>query len=351
MRFVASEHHRGHDPATEVDAGEVVGIYECVARGDSIWTALDAAPGYESVPVVEHGLDPIRAVHDADLVRFLSTAWEELAAVMAQRGQDRRQVIADLFPNPRYRDGMGEWREPDNAVARLGYWSFETATPMLAGTWSAARAAVDVALTATDLVLAGDRAAYGLCRPPGHHAASAMFGGYCYLNNAAIAADAAATTTGSRVAVLDVDYHHGNGTQQIFYGRSDVLYASVHADPAFAFPAFSGFADETGTGRGLGATVNVPLPHDCDEARYLDGLEVALETIERFAPDLLVLSLGVDTYELDPIAGLGLTTESFAKLGRRLAADGRPTVILQEGGYHLDHLARNVLAVLDGFGG
>ena len=224
-------------------------------------------------------------------------------------------------------------------------------TPLVAGTYPAARAAVDVALTAADLVLDGARAAYGLCRPPGHHAPRAAYGGYCYFNNAAVVADHVARSTGARVTVLDVDYHHGNGTQQIFYERDDVQYVSLHGDPNRAYPYFAGYAEECGGGRGLGSTLNLPFPPGTDDATYQAGLTRALEAIDAFGPTTLVVSLGVDTFELDPIADFALTTDGFARAGAMVAELGRPTIVLQEGGYHVPTIGENVRTWLAAFDG
>jgi acetoin utilization deacetylase AcuC-like enzyme len=207
-----------------------------------------------------------------------------------------------------------------------------------------------VALTAADLVAAGARVAYGLCRPPGHHAPRAAFGGYCFFNNAAIVADRWTAETGTRAAVLDVDYHHGNGTQQIFYARDDVLYVSLHGDPARAYPHFAGFAGETGSGRGSGANRNLPLEQGCTDERFVTALDEALDVIDAFGAAVVVVSLGVDTFHLDPLSDLAVDAPTFGVCGARVAALDRPTVILQEGGYHLDTLGDNVHRWLDGFG-
>jgi acetoin utilization deacetylase AcuC-like enzyme len=175
-----------------------------------------------------------------------------------------------------------------------------------------------------------------------------MMGGYCYFNNAAIVAEELSRRTGGRVAILDVDYHHGNGTQQIFYGRGDVLYVSLHGDPARAYPYFSGFEEETGAGEGAGSTLNLPLPVRCDDDTYLASLDRALEAIDAFGDAPLVVSLGIDTYRLDPICDLGLTTEGYTRIGAQVAGLGRPTVVLQEGGYFVPDLGANVLSWLRG---
>jgi acetoin utilization deacetylase AcuC-like enzyme len=284
-------------------------------------------------------------VHDPGLVRFLATAWEDYQRAV----HPSHDVFPDVFALSGLRDGMGAGRgEPQAFAARLGWWCFETTTPLTAGTYDAARSAVDCALAAADAVLAGATIAYGLCRPPGHHATHSLYGGYCFFNNAAIAAAHIGAETGGRVAVLDVDYHHGNGTQQIFYERGDVGFVSLHGDPVRAYPYHTGFADETGAGRGKGSTCNVPLPAGTDDAGYVAALERALATIDAFDPAVLVVSLGVDTYAGDPMGDLGVTTEGFGRCGRAVAALGRPLVVVQEGGYADEALGTNVASWLDG---
>jgi acetoin utilization deacetylase AcuC-like enzyme len=336
--------HRLHAPTLEVELGQPVAQYELPARADEIHRALAEAPElFRIVEPVGHGVGPIEAVHDPGLVEFLGTAWEDV-----HREQGVTEAIPDTVVHPALRAGMGPAPPPAGAAARLGFWCFETMTPVVEGTYEAARGAVDVALTATDLVLGGEPAAYGLCRPPGHHAPTAAYGGYCYFNNAGIAAHAIATSTGTKVTVLDVDYHHGNGTQQIFYGRSDVQYASLHGDPNRAYPYFAGHAEETGAGRGAGANLNLPLPADIDDDHYLTALTRAIDAIDAFDPAVIVVSLGVDTYHLDPIADFELSTDAFTRSAAAVAGLARPVVVLQEGGYHLPSIGENVRAWLGG---
>jgi acetoin utilization deacetylase AcuC-like enzyme len=238
--------------------------------------------------------------------------------------------------------------EPTDLMGRLGWWCFDTGTPVLAATYVAALAAVDVALTAADIVLGGEPIAYGLCRPPGHHAAHAVFGGFCYFNNAAIAAHAVAEQTRQRVAVLDLDYHHGNGTQQIFYAREEVLYVSLHADPRHAYPYFSGHACETGTGPGLGTTLNLPLRAGTTDTEYLAALDQALDAVIQYRPSVTIVSLGIDTYVHDPLGDFALTTAVYAECGKRVAAAAPRLIVLQEGGYYLPDLGTNVREFLLG---
>jgi acetoin utilization deacetylase AcuC-like enzyme len=338
VKVVSTDAHLLHDNATEVEWGIPQGHWEAPVRAEVIASALrgDAA-SFDFVDPTDHGRVPIDAVHDPGLVNFLSTAWADFQLVRHQR-----EVFPDTFLHPALREGMGPLLEPEEIQAKLGYWCFESMTPVVEGTYSAARAAVDVALTAADLVLGGERVAYGLCRPPGHHAPRAAYGGYCYFNNAAIAAHAIASSTGTKVTVLDVDYHHGNGTQQIFYERDDVQYVSIHGDPKRAYPYMIGFADETGSGRGLGNNLNLPLSKRTDNPAYHQALSRALAKIDAFDPAVIVVSLGVDTYELDPIGDFSLTTAAYHEHGQMVAALDRPMVILQEGGYYVPALGQNV---------
>ena len=236
----------------------------------------------------------------------------------------------------------------DRIDARLGAYSFDASSPIAAGTWEGAYWSAQTALTALDAVLGGDRAAFALCRPPGHHAGRDYLGGYCHLNNAAIAAEAA-TAAGRRVAILDVDYHHGNGTQDIFYARGDVFFASLHADPLMDYPYYWGHADETGEGDGEGATLNLPLPRGSDVAVYLPALENALARIADWGADLLVISYGADTYAGDPISHFKLETADYAVMAGGIAALNLPSMVVMEGGYAVDALGANVAAFLGGY--
>ena len=349
MQVVHSERHRAHAPTVETYLGVPLPANEVPARADAILAALRGEGGFEVREPTAHGLDPIHAVHDAGLVTFLEQAWGDVVS----QGIEREFLVADTYPTRGLFQGMSEVLvaarpEPTAAGGRAGWWGLDSSNPIVAGTYDAARAAVDVALTTADLVLAGETAAYGLCRPPGHHAAKSMAGGYCFFNNAAIAAHAIATATGDRVAVLDVDVHHGNGTQQIFWRREDVRYASLHSDPRRLYPFYLGHADETGEGPGAGHNLNLPQPLRAEDATYLADLDRALDWIDSTPGDVVVVSLGFDTYEKDPIGDLALTTAGYAEMGRRVAALGRRLVILQEGGYHVGDLGANAVAWLRG---
>ncbi len=344
MKAVYSPLHRLHDPADEVLLGVRRSTPEVPARAEAILSALAADGGFELVDPTDHGEAPIAAVHDAAMIRFLEGFWADWRAA----GATGSIAFPDSFLHPAIREGMGPAREPATPLGRLGYWCFETMTGVVPGSYRAARAAVDVALTAADLLLGGERIVYGLCRPPGHHSPRAAFGGYCFFNNAAIAAQAVRGQTGEPVAILDVDYHHGNGTQQIFYGRGDVLYISLHGDPDRAYPYFAGFAGETGAGDGEGATLNLPLRAGCTDEEYLEAIDRAMDRVGAFGGSTLVVSLGMDTYGQDPICDFALTTPVYGEIGRRVAASGRRLLVLQEGGYFVPKLGANVVAWLRG---
>jgi acetoin utilization deacetylase AcuC-like enzyme len=345
VRAFASARHRLHDPERELESSTFQPPFENPQRAELILAALVADGGFAVGEPAEWGTAAIEAVHDPGLVRFLAAAWAEYQREVAPT----HDVVPDVFAMAGLRAGMDNGHgEPRHVSARLGWWCFETTTPLTEGTYAAARSAVDVALSAAGAVAGGEVIAYGLCRPPGHHAAASLYGGYCFFNNAAIAAHHLASSTGSRVAVLDVDYHHGNGTQQIFYERDDVAFVSLHGDPQRAYPYHTGFADEIGARRGRGSTQNFPLPAALDDDGYLAVLADALDVIDRFDPAIVVVSLGLDTYGGDPICDLALSTDGFRRCGSAVAERGRPLVVVQEGGYASEALGANVVAWLRG---
>ena len=359
MKVVANDAHLGHDITDETTLGAVIAANEAPERAELIRATLAADPTFDLIGPTEHGIEPIEAVHDPGLVRFLEQIWTQSRA----EGWPRRHLVPEAHYVRGLVDGMDEaahadpagqiagrlGREPASVAGRLAYWAFDSSTPIVDGTYAAVRAAVDVALTAADLVVdGGERAAYGLCRPPGHHAARSMYGGYCYLNNAAIATESIVRRTGGRAAILDVDFHHGNGSQQIFWRRPDVLYVSIHADPDSHYPHLLGRADEIGGGPGRGANLNLPLPSGTADEAYLQTLDRALEAIAGLEAAIVVVSLGLDTYRDDPISDFALTTAVYRDVGRRVASLGRPLVIVQEGGYHRPTLGANVRSWLEG---
>src|SRR3990170_4188806 len=338
--LIASDDHLAHDGLVELVGGVPVRCYESPERAIAIREALVATGDSILEAPGEHGPDPIAAVHDLELIDLVEHVWVDAVAA----GHDpTRSLLPDVFLLREYAGGMPLEHLPSARHDRLGAHCFDTATPILAGPADAARASVDIALTALDRVLAGAPLAYGLCRPPGHHAARNLIGGYCFYNNAAIVAESVLARGAQRVAILDVDFHHGNGTQQIFWERGDVLYVSLHGDPRGIYPYYSGYATERGAGDGLGTTLNVPLAPDTDGDAYLAALADGLDAIRDFDPDApLVLSLGFDTYHADPICNLALRTDDYGRIGSAIGSLGLPVVALQEGGYAVDALGANV---------
>jgi len=337
IRVVHSPHATAHVPGAEIWLGARTPGTEVAERVAAIESALADLPHIEAT---EHGSDVLFAVHDQDLVRHLRTVWSR----WGEYGMDR--VVPYLFPTSGMLGAL-PLREPVAPHAAAGRYCYDTMTLVGPGTWEAARGAVDVALTCVDIV--ADGVVYGLTRPPGHHATRSAYGGSCYLNNAAVAAQALRNAGHERVAIIDIDAHHGNGTQDIFYARSDVLYASVHVDPGAGwFPHYAGFADEVGVGPGIGANLNQPLEPGTGDMRWLDAIIDIIDWVMRADADALVISLGVDAAIDDPESPLQVTQDAYFRAGELLTAIGVPTVALQEGGYHLPTLGSLVRATLDG---
>ena len=345
MPVVWSPVTRRHDPRHEIWVGAATPTTETADRVDAILEALSAHSRHEAA---DHDDAVLRRVHDGALLTFLEEAAEAWARGPYAElvGQDR--VVPYFFPTPALQAGM----DPTPAVAlhaRTGQYCYDTMTLVGPGTWPAARAAVDCALTAVDLVVGGERTAYALCRPPGHHATPAGYGGSCYLNNAAVAAQGLRDAGHARVAVVDIDAHHGNGTQAVFWERGDVLYGSVHVDPAAGwFPHLFGHAGETGAGAGEGGTRNEPLPEGAGDQRWLEAVTSLAEWVDAGRCDAVVVSLGVDAAADDPESPLLVTGDGYHAAGHALGSLGLPTVVVQEGGYHLPSLGGLVSAYLTG---
>ena len=335
MLIIASDAHRGHS-ALELDDGVMAPSVESPRRADLIATALRDA-GHEFAAPDAVDLDLLRRVHDPDYVEFLATAWERWVA----EGKSAPAAMALMWPTRGFRV-----QRPDDIVGLLGHHSFTADTSIVGGTHAAATGAVAIATTAADRALETNAPTYGLCRPPGHHAMSDQYGGYCFFNNAAVAAQRLRDRGAARVGVIDVDYHHGNGTESIFLDRADVVFVSIHADPREEFPWFAGFADERGAGAGVGANLNLPLPKGATRVAWFAALDVALGFLADARLDALVVSLGVDAYEHDPLGTFALTTADFTKAGERIRSLGLPSVIVQEGGYAVEALGANVAAFL-----
>jgi acetoin utilization deacetylase AcuC-like enzyme len=343
MRTIYNDQHALHHGKVEMFRGQLVPCFEVPARADFVLQALrERALG----PVeVSQAFDDaaIARVHAQRYLDFLSTAWSEWVALDPANAE--RDALPSYWPIRTFRSDV----LPASFPARMGLFSYDAGSPLTAGTWAAARAGANCALTAVRHVLQGERAAFALTRPPGHHAGVDFFGGYCFLNNAAIAAQALRDAGLQRVAVLDIDYHHGNGTQAIFYAREDVLFTSIHGDPHTEYPYYLGYADERGEGAGLGFNHNLPLPRGTGFAAWREALQTALRGIAAYRADALVVSLGLDTFEGDPIAGFTLQGGDYLRVGEDLAAAGLPTVFVFEGGYAVAEVGTNAVNVLDGF--
>lgn len=340
MKTIYSNKHHLHHGQAELHGGKLVPCFEMPSRADMIFgEVISRDLGEIRVP---HNFDKARIarVHSPAYVDFLETAWDEWTAI-GEHG--------DILPVCTPARDMRFDRVPRNIYGRVSYFSFDTTAPITSGTWTAAKTAADVALTAQELITNGANSAFALCRPPGHHASTDYYGGYCFLNNAAIAAQGFRDAGAAKVAILDVDYHHGNGTQSIFYDRADVYFASLHGDPATNYPFFLGYADERGRGGGEGFNANYPLPPGTRADTWFEALETACEGIRRYGPDVLVISLGVDTYEGDPISYFKLKSQDFLKMGAFLTRLGLPTLFVMEGGYAVKDLGINTVNVLEGF--
>jgi acetoin utilization deacetylase AcuC-like enzyme len=241
--------------------------------------------------------------------------------------------------------------ETECVVGKLGRYSFDATSPFVAGSWQAIRTSANIALTGAELIKGSERMAFAACRPPGHHATARYCGGYCYLNNNSLAAQSLLDSGAKKVVILDVDYHHGNGTQSIFYERNDALTISLHADPSVEYPFFLGFKDEPGEGKGHGFNVNYPLPFGTAWDSYEVALVDALQQIQRLAPDVLVVALGLDTFADDPTTHFAITSEDFRRMGEAIGSLCLPTLVVLEGGYSVDHIGRNTINFLTGIEG
>ena len=339
MKTIASPQHKLHFPKGELSGGELVRPYECPERWDYIVQALTES-GF-STPEEPDALDmsAVKKVHSADYLHFLSTAWDQWVA----EGFNG-EALPTVIPARRMQQ-----REPTHIDGRLGYFAMAIETAITKGTHQAAISSAACAQTAARQLVADDSSAFALCRPPGHHAGIDLYGGYCFLNNAAIAAQTLLDQGASKVAILDVDFHHGNGTQDIFYERNDVLFLSLHGDPMHAFPHFLGYADEAGKGRGEGYNFNYPMLPGTPYSVWSDALADALGQIQRYLPDALIVSLGVDTFENDPISFFKLTSDDFTSYGQELAKLNLPTLFVMEGGYAVEEIGINTRNVLSGF--
>ncbi|MFO8046448.1 MAG: histone deacetylase family protein [Halomonas sp.] len=341
MKFFYHPEQERHAPPTfllrgrPVDSPEGPLRAELLSRGlTDIGLSLTAPTAPDSRRLRER----LTRIHSARYLDFLETIHARWRAL-----PDAAAMVA-----PNVHPCGGGHHYPRHPVGQVGWHMHDMACPMTADSFIGILASAATAEAAADAVLVGDRHAYALCRPPGHHAGPERAGGFCFLNNSGLAATVLREHH-ARVAILDVDLHHGNGTQDLFYGRGDVWTGSLHVDPADFYPFFWGGADEQGEGDGLGANVNLPLPLGSDGVRFLETLDHLIARLEAFRPDALVVALGLDAHRDDPLAGMALETDDFTRLGRRLAAIDLPTVLIQEGGYPTEHLSHNLAAFMGGY--
>jgi acetoin utilization deacetylase AcuC-like enzyme len=338
-----NQQHALHQGRLEMFRGELVPCFEVPARVDHVLAELHRRPLGPVLQATSFDLAVLARTHSPRYLDFLTHAWDEWVALDATNAA--RDALPSVWPVRTLRSDV----LPANFAARMGLFSMDAGTPLTAGTWTAARAGADCALSAAQVVADGARSAFALTRPPGHHAGADFFGGYCFLNNAALAAQHLRDQGVARVAVLDIDYHHGNGTQAIFYDRADVYFTSIHGNPHTEYPFYLGYADELGAGAGLGFNRNLPLARGTDFVLWRDALKQALQGVQAFGAQALVVSLGMDTFEGDPISGFKLRTEDYLRVGEDLARAGLPTVFVFEGGYAVAEVGVNAVNVLQGF--
>jgi acetoin utilization deacetylase AcuC-like enzyme len=337
MKAYFADEQRRHDPKSFLSSGAPKANPEVPERVERLLAGAKAAGCAVERPK-SYGLGPMAAIHTPEYMEFLQHIYE--------RWQRIEGASAEVIPNihPIARGGS----RPDSAVGQAGYHMADTSCPISAHTFESSCWSAWTAVASAEAVEAGASSAYSLCRPPGHHAFADVAGGFCFFNNSAIAAQRLRKTA-DRVAILDVDLHHGNGTQGVFYRRADVLTVSIHADPVRFYPFFWGYADERGEGPGLGFNHNLPLARKSGDQVFLEALAAGIRRIEAFAPDALVVALGLDAFEGDPFGGLSVSTPGFARIGEAIAGLRLPTVIVQEGGYLCDALSDNLTSFLTGF--
>ncbi|MDR5815614.1 histone deacetylase family protein [Caballeronia sp. LZ033] len=341
MLTIYSSDHSLHQ-GVELKDGAISESFEKPVRAEAILRQVKAAELGEVISPTHYERHHYVGAHSERYVEFLAHAWDEWTAT----GRTC-QALPLVWPVR----GLPATAMPQFIDGKLGLFSMDAGSPINAGTWDAVSASANSALTGAEVLSKGTNAAFALCRPPGHHAGREYMGGYCYLNNAALAAQRCVQQGARRVAILDIDFHHGNGTQDIFYERKDVLFVSIHGDPGVSFPYFSGYADERGAGEGVGSNLNLPLPRATTFDLHEPALLQAGVAIAQHGADALIVSLGVDTFESDAIGHFRLSTPDFTRIGRRIATFGLPTLFVMEGGYMVDEIGVNAVNVLLGFEG
>ena len=337
MKVIFSDTQKKHHPRHYLSSGAPTANPEVPERADRLLAAA-VLSGLELEAPEDLGSAPIAAVHTAEYLQFL----QNIHVRWSRIPNASEEVTPNVHPDRR------DSAYPASAVGQVGWHVYDNSCPIAADTWEGARWSAMSAAHAARELTGGAGACYALARPPGHHASSDLAGGFCYLNNTAIGAEVLRSTF-DRVAILDVDVHHGNGTQSIFYSRRDVLTVSIHADPVRFYPFFWGHPNERGVGAGIGSNLNLPLPRGTGDDEYLKVLDKALQRIDAFAPDALVVALGLDAFEGDPYQGFALTTGGFGRIAKKIAAMQLPTLLVQEGGYLCDELGDNLESFLRSF--
>jgi acetoin utilization deacetylase AcuC-like enzyme len=337
MIVITTSDHVLHDPATMAPLADGRPFYDKAVRVQELMRTVEKLRLPTEV-APDHGLAPIAALHDPGYLEFLETSF----------GRWQSTALAGPAVRPGAYAVRPLQRRPNNVLGQAGFYLSGVGCPVLEGTWQASKRSAHVAVEGARRILSGAREAYALCRPSGHHAYGDLAGGFCYLNNAAIAAQTL-VAGGAKPAILDVDVHHGNGTQAILYERDDIFFCSVHGDPRELYPWYAGYADETGTGRGLNCNLNLPLPAGTQNAEFVAAIDKGLAAIKRFGATVLIISLGFDAQAGDPTANLSVTADGFREIGKHIGEFGTPVLLVQEGGYFIEKLAENLEAFLAGF--
>lgn len=341
MKTIFSPLHKKHWLKFELSGGQLKPCFEKPSRAEMVLAELKERNLGEVLQPKEYPQAHIERVHNPDYIHFLKSCWTQWEEEMGPEND----AMASVFSRPDQKHRISK-----NIEGKLGFYSGDLTAGLGKESWIAIKSSADTALNGAELILAGQRAVFSLCRPAGHHSSSALMAGYCYVNNAAVAAQYLLDNGKNKIAILDIDYHHGNGTQSMFYQRNDVLFTSIHGDPDAEYPFYLGHADEQGEGDGVGYNINFPLPLGTTAwPEYLQALLASFEEIKKYAPDVLVVSLGVDTYENDPISHFKLKSEDFFEMGRLLESLGLPTLFVFEGGYAVEALGVNTVNVLEAF--
>jgi len=339
MKTIYSKKHYLRNSLTELSGGQLVKPFESPERIEFILNEILQRKLGSVYEATNQNLDIVFKVHDKNYINFLETAWTDWT---------KEGFLGEAIPTVWPSRSMNSKIIPHNIEGKLGYYCLANETSISQGTIEAAYESVRVVLTAVEM-LKGEKSIFALCRPPGHHASKDQYGGYCFINNVAIAAEKLIEEGAKKIAILDIDFHHGNGTQEIFYNRSDVFFISLHGDPMEAFPHFLGHADEKGMAEGEGYNLNYPMPPNTTYHLWKKNLNNAISNVKKFSPNFLLISLGVDTFEKDPISFFKLKSNDYFDVGRVISSLDIPTLFVMEGGYAINEIGVNTVNILKGF--